>query len=328
MCAMASNSIDAFAQQDALLQRQCAALVNRDSIKVLVTDSGLGGLSVCAAVDSLATSSGRYSHVQLVFANALPDSGSGYNRMKSLDEKVKVFNDALNGMVAAFHPDIILIACNTLSVVYPSTAFSHAATIPVIGIVSMGVDLITEDLQRHPGSRVIVFGTETTIGAGTHQRLLLERGVPPDQIVVQACSGLAGEIERDARGSRVEDAINRYVGEAIGKAMPLKGSVTGALCCTHYGYAASLFHSAIARRTEGEVTILDPNMRMARLLFPATQKSVHALPRVIVQVVSRAVITHEEIQSIGSLLQPVSERTAAALKAYELRRDLFPYIHE
>jgi glutamate racemase len=327
MCAMASNSIVASAQQDSL-QQQVADLVHRDSIKVLVTDSGLGGLSVCAAIDSLAASTGRYSGMQLIFANALPDSGSGYNRMKTIDEKVKVFNDALNGMVNTYRPDLILIACNTLSVVYPHTPFSRTAGIPVVGIVSMGVDLIAEELHRHPGSRVIVFGTETTIGAGTHKRLLVERGVPQDQIAVQACSGLAGEIERDAHGQRVEDAITRYVAEAMGTGTPLQGAVAGALCCTHYGYAAGLFRSAIARHTTGEVTILDPNMRMARMLFPPGQRSVHASPRVNVQVVSRAVITPEEMQSIGSLLRPVSERTAAALHSYELKRDLFPFLHE
>ncbi len=325
---MMTIPLSARGQQDSTLDRQLADIVTKDSITVLVTDSGLGGLSVCAAVDSLARATGRYTQMRLIFANALPESGSGYNRMKSLDAKVHVFDAAIRGMVGLYRPDVVLIACNTLSVVYPLTSFAREAPMPVVGIVSMGVDLIAEELQKSPGSTAIVFGTETTVGAGTHKRLLVERGLPPDDIIAQACPELAGKIERDARGKGVQEAIAQFAAEAVAQsAVPVK-NIVAALCCTHYGYCTGFFRSALSARTGGEVTILDPNVRMSRLLFPDDRRIPSASPEVSVRVVSRAVITSEECLSIGTLLLPVSAPTASALQRYELKRDLFPFSNE
>ena len=325
---MMTIPLSARSQQDTTLDRQLASIVQKDSITVLVTDSGLGGLSVCAAVDSLARATGRYKQMHIIFANALPESGSGYNRMKSLDGKVRVFDAAIRGMVGSYHPDIVLIACNTLSVVYPLTSFAREAPMPVVGIVSMGVDLIAEELQKSPGSTAIIFGTETTIGAGTHRRLLMERGLPPDHIIAQACPELAGKIERDARGAGVQEAIAQFADEAVAQGAPHTNNIVAALCCTHYGYCAGFFRTALAKRTGGEVTILDPNMRMSKLLFPDDRRIPSTSPDVSVSVVSRAVITPEELFSIGTLLLPVSAPTVAALQRYELKRDLFPFSNE
>jgi hypothetical protein len=104
--------------------------------------------------------------------------------------------------------------------------------------------------------------------------------------------------------------------------------MVAALCCTHYGYCTGYFQAALSKRTDGEVTILDPNMRMSRLLFPDDRRMASRSPEVSVQVVSRAVITQEEIRSIGALLLPVSAPAAAALGSYELKRELFPFSNE
>jgi glutamate racemase len=325
---MMTIPLSARGQQDSTLDGQLAKIVQKDSITVLVTDSGLGGLSVCAAVDSLARATGRYKQMHLIFANALPESGSGYNRMKSLDEKVRVFDAAIRGMAGSYHPDVVLIACNTLSVVYPPPTFAREAPMPVVGIVTMGVDLMEEELRKSPGSTAIVFGTETTVEAGTHKRLLMERGVPSDHIIVQACPELAGKIERDARGEGVQEAIAQFADEAVAKsAAPMK-KIVAALCCTHYGYCGGFFRTALSKRTGGEVTILDPNVRMSKLLFPDDRRIPSTSPEVIVRVVSRAVITSEEVLSIGTLLLPVSTPTAGALQRYELKRDLFPFSNQ
>jgi glutamate racemase len=325
---MLINALTGSGGQDRSLDAKLSALVKQDALKVLVTDSGLGGLSVCAAIDSLARTSGRYRELQVVFANALPDSGSGYNRMKSLDQKVRVFDAALRGMVEAYAPDLVLIACNTLSVVYPFTPFAQEAHVPVVGIVSMGVEAIMEQMREAPAATVIVFGTETTIASRAHTTLLLERGIAQEQIVLQACPELAGAIEREAGGNEVKERIERFVGEAVRKAATSGDKVVAGLCCTHYGFCADIFRSALLAQTEGNVVVVDPNVRMSRLLFPEDGRVAHSAPEVRVHVVSRAVITPEEIRSIGALLMPVSRPAAAALQGYELKRDLFPYTPE
>ena len=66
-------------------------------------------------------------------------------------------------------PDRILIACNTLSVLYPMTAFSRTTAVPVLGIIDAGVDLFLEALEADPSSSIVLFGTRITIESGVHR---------------------------------------------------------------------------------------------------------------------------------------------------------------
>ena len=229
-----------------------ARVAQKDSITVLVTDSGLGGLSVCADLDARVRRTGAYRKVRIIFANALPESNRGYNRMKTTEEKVRVFDAALHGMARTFSPDVILVACNTLSVLIPQTGFVATSRIPVLGIVETGVGMLFEQLSADPASTAVIFGTETTIGADTHRRLLIERGIDPGRLVTQACPNLAGAIETDVRSGRVSAAITGFASEAAGKISPGTGRVLAGLCCTHYGYAAGQFQAALGCRGTAE----------------------------------------------------------------------------
>ncbi len=82
--------------------------------------------------------------------------------------KAAVFNTAMEAM-AAYAPDTILIACNTLSVIYPFTAFFPGHGYPGNGIVDHGITLVYEHLKQTPDSRVVIFGTPTTTGENTHK---------------------------------------------------------------------------------------------------------------------------------------------------------------
>jgi glutamate racemase len=302
-----------------------ARAAQKDSITVLVTDSGLGGLSVCADLDARVRRTGAYRKVRIIFANALPESNRGYNRMKTTGEKIRVFDAALHGMARAFTPDVILVACNTLSVLIPQTAFAAASPIPVLGIVETGVGMLYEQLTADPASTAVIFGTETTIGAGTHRRLLIERGIDPARLVTQACPNLAGAIETDVRSDRVSTAITAFASEAAGNMAPGTGKVLAGLCCTHYGYAAGRFRDALGAGGARPVVIVDPNTRMNDALFPEGKGRMTDHPECTVEVISRAVISPEEIASIGVLVQEVSPATAAALRCHTLNRQLFPY---
>ena len=65
----------------------------------------------------------------------------------------------------------------------------------------------------------MIFGTQTTIDAGTYPRLLTERGVDPARIISQACPGLADTISEDRQGERTRaealrtDARTRFRGD-------------------------------------------------------------------------------------------------------------------
>ena len=52
--------------------------------------------------------------------------------------------------MAPYKVDIILIACNTLSVIYAETDFSKTCPIPVMSIVDFGVNIIAEKMHANP----------------------------------------------------------------------------------------------------------------------------------------------------------------------------------
>jgi glutamate racemase len=309
---------------DSLLLR-IRHLAEKDSISILVTDSGLGGLSVCADIERRIREEGICRRARIVFANALPESKRGYNRMTTNAEKLQVFDAALNGMARWYNPDAILVACNTLSVLLPETRFARESPIPVLGIVEAGVEMLSEALQADPHAIGIIFGTETTIGTGTHKRLLVEKGIDASRLVTQACPNLAGMIEEMAGGPAVRSAIDGFVRDALARVPGRLGSVFACLCCTHYGYARGLFEEALQKEGVTHPRVVDPNVRMGEVLFPLQAKRRVDHPEIRVEVVSRALITVEESDSVAGLVEPVSPATAEALRSYLLQKNLFPY---
>ncbi len=295
---------------------------NKKDITILVTDSGLGGLSVAADVASRLENSGVFRSAKIVFFNALFHNKSGYNSLDSEAEKLRIFDIALNAMKEKYDPDLLLIACNTLSVLYDKTDFSQKADFPVIGIVKTGVDLIDDYFKTHPDNTVLIFATKTTIGAGTHKRMLIEKGYSPDQIIGQACHRLAGAIERGTNSEKTIGYIKKYVNQALTHVDPEK-PIFVSLNCTHYGYAMDVFKSVFEQAGFPDVHIIDPNPRMSDFLFQ--EKYLHRFPKtdVSVEVVSRVEISQKKKDSLDGLLRAVSPMTADALQNYKFDAELF-----
>lgn len=300
------------------------ALTAREALTLLVTDSGLGGLAVVADLERRARASGRYRELDLVFASALGETGQGYNKMKRRERKLAVFDDALAGMLAAFPADALLVACNTLSVLIPESRVLASTPMPVVGIVEAGVEPAAEAATLDSEAVVLLFATETTIEAGTHRRALVERGIPAARVVPLPCPGLASSIELEGRSPGVVAAIRRFAGEGLAIAGQ-PASVVAVLGCSHYGYAADDFAAGLASSGAPRAVVVDPNRRLADRFFPPDGRPPFPAPRVTVRVVSRALPLPGEIASTAALLDPVSPATAAALRSYELRRELFPF---
>lgn len=296
-----------------------ASIAEQESLCILVTDSGLGGLSICARIEHELQERHPFVSVRMIYCNALGDVA--YNQMTDGALKAATFSRALRGMTDRFHPDLVLIACNTLSVLYPRTEFAQSARLPVIGIVELGVELIAEALFRDPASTAVVFGTETTIGERSHLLQLVARGIDSSRIVVESCPGLAGEIQSDPSSDIVQSFIGMFVADAV-STLERSRRIVAALCCTHYGYCSGMFAAAIAG--EGyQAEIVNPNDRMAELLFPSGRDGRFSSTRAALRVVSRVVLSEEERTGIAALLRPDAPLTADALVRYELLTDLF-----
>jgi glutamate racemase len=296
----------------------------RDNISLLITDSGLGGLAVCADIVQNLKRYRIFRNAKLTYYNAWPEQNRGYNLLPDMAERIRVFDRALSGM-EQFKPDLIMIACNTLSTLYAQTVFSRNAAVSVIDIIDFGVAMIYRELVSQPESRAIILGTPTTIEANTHKTRLMEKGIGAERILLQPCDKLAGEIEKNPDSETVREMIDRYVRQAALKAGEKKRPILAAFCCTHYGYNHALFKEKLERSFAGPVTILNPNTAMGNCLFQDGRQETHPDIQVDLEVVSRIIFSEEKIASISKILKRTSPETAAALQNYRHDPELFSF---
>jgi len=289
---------------------------------ILVTDSGLGGLSVFNEIANRLEKGSPWKKVKLVYFNAWPAPHRGYNHFDKKEKRAQVFNNALYAM-DEFHPDRILIACNTLSVIYPNTRFCDASATSVEGIVDHGVKMMYEKLTADPDSVAVIFGTPTTIDARSHENELGNLGIERDRIINIGCTNLAGWIERQPFSNTVNQMIWKFVKTAGAELGNFNGNIYAALCCTHFGYRQSLFVQAFAEVLSGKVTVLNPNIRMAHQVLECYDQATFLPTRIDMQIVSKAIWEEEQIEAYLRLLTDISPATRDALKNYERNNQLF-----
>jgi glutamate racemase len=292
---------------------------------ILITDSGVGGLSVCAYAERFLRTHGVSEPVKLTYVNASPENDFGYNSMGSRREKIDYFDRFLKIVSETYSPDSIYIACNTLSVLFPDTEFSKTEGIPVRGIVETGVKRLLRDLGRSPRSTVAIFGTDTTIEEQTYSRLLQQNGIDEARIVSQACPSLADTISEDRKGLSVKKKVAQYVDEAIGKTkMPATHHLTY-LACTHYGYRKEYFSQAFEARGI-KTEILNPNELVHDDLFNKSWSKIDDSKQkydIEVEFITRYRIPGTALETIAFFLDDVSPTTVRAFTNYTHAPDLF-----
>ena len=299
------------------------AVTARPDVTIVVTDSGLGGLSVVADLAARLPQSGIARSARVVFVNALLDDAIGYNDLKDEADKIRVFDAALAAMESRYRPDLVLVACNTLSVFYGKTEHARRGTTETVSIVPMGADLIERTLKAMPDATAILFATKGTIDSGAHRRLLLAKGVPEARIAGQACPKLTGTIERGAHSEETAVRIRGFVEEAIGRLPEKKGPLVVSLNCTHFGYARPLWEETFASLGFPGVKVLDPNPLMTDLVLREGGAKRFPETKVTVEVVSKTPITPEVNAALGALLRTTSPSTADALQTYTHAPGLF-----
>jgi glutamate racemase len=294
-----------------------ASLRMEKALHLVITDSGLGGLSICAELERGFRRVNHYPAVRLTYFNAWPDEGVGYNDLPDVFARVQLFDRALS-IMDRLRADRVIIACNTLSIVYGSTRHSRTTTTPVQGIVQAGVDLFHEALEEDPAASIVLLGTRTTIESGVHREGLISRGIAADRIEAVCCHGLARAIETDPGGRAVADLIEACTTRPSQSVRANAGNLYLGLCCTHYTYIGEEMRSALERYTGRKVTTLDPNHRLVTELLQAEgegRPGVHAGP-VTVTVVSKVALDNRKRRGMALRLQPVSAATSAALLSY------------
>jgi len=293
-------------------------------VHILITDSGVGGLSVCAYAERFVRTNGFQETVRLTFANAAPENDYGYNSMPSKEVKLQTFDRFLINVTERYAPDFIYVACNTLSVLLPDTPYFQKAVTPVKGIVETGVELLLRELKADPQTVAMIFGTQGTIDSGAYPRLLEERGVEASRIISQACPGLADTISEDREGVRTSSEIVRWVEGAIEKMQHTDRPVVACLACTHYGYRKDLFAGALADAGIS-ARVVNPNERAVDDLFGTRLDGGGAAinREVDVEFVTRYAIPEATVEALTWFLSDISPRTVAAMKNFVHLPDLF-----
>lgn len=291
-------------------------------ITLVVTDSGLGGFSVFNDIAGRLVKRSPWQNVQLIYVNAWPAPHRGYNHFKTEERRARIFNNALKAM-AAFQPDRILIACNTLSVIYPQTQFAQNTPVPVEGIVDHGIQMLYEKLSADPDSKAIVLGTPATAAAKSHEKGLVKKGITKDRIINVGCTDLAGFIEREPFSIKVEQTIHRFIKETGEQMDGFSGNIHAALCCTHFGYRQDIFTNAFQQYFNEKVTILNPNIRMADQVFAGMDSLQDHPVDIRMKVISKAVWGAEQISAYQKLIPNMPEQIKEALQCWEHNDELF-----
>jgi glutamate racemase len=273
---------------------------------------------VCAGLEQALRARGG---ARLTYVNAWPEEGRGYNDLPDMAARAHVFDRAL-GRMAAMRPDAILIACNTLSIVYEHTAFKATGSVPVRGIIEGGIRLFHDALEGHPRSALVVIGTKTTIGSGVHRDRLLAAGVSPQRLGGASCHGLATAIER---GPDSDDTASLMAtcASAAAKAAPPGDPLFLGLACTHYGMVAGRLVEAVAAASGREVRPLDPNRWMVSAALAEFIPTPAGAASSSIEVMSKVELSSGQRDGVARLLEQSSPATSAALRRYTHVPDLF-----
>lgn len=214
--------------------------------KLLVFDSGLGGLTVFAEIVKLRP------HAEYVYC--ADDAGFPYGSWKE-PELVERVMTLMEGLIADHAPDMAVIACNTASTIVLPYLRVHWPALPFVGTVPA----IKPAAERTQSKMISVLGTPGTVARDYTQNLIAQFAAHCSVTLVGS-KRLASLAEKYMHGERVSDAD--IVAEIAPCFKDEGGRRTDAvvLACTHYPLLVGEFK----RLAPWPVEWIDPAPAIAR----------------------------------------------------------------
>ena len=289
-------------------------------MRIAITDSGVGGLSVCAEVEARQRQSPLREDIEILYLNAAIEDNYSYNSMPDRQTKLRAFDRFLCSVREKYQPELLFIACNTLSVLYQDPYFNHHRHFPIEGIVHSGTRELLTAFEHESDIAFIVFATPTTTEEGVYGNTLREHGVPAKQIVEQACPGLPDAIANDGSGVLAAELLKKFVPTALGQFVSTPQNVLAFLGCTHYGYQACQFERALQALVP-KVGVLNPNQGAADMILSRLNPE-PGYGCFKAEFVARYAIPEVVINSLSNYIGKKAPVTLTALKNFTLLPEL------
>jgi glutamate racemase len=214
--------------------------------KVLIFDSGLGGLTVYEEVMRL------IPNASLVYA--ADDAAFPYGELAE-DALVTRVLLVLERLISLSDPDVIVIACNTASTLALPQLRARFPEIPFVGTVPA----IKPAASRSCSGLISVLATPGTV-ARDYTRELVRTYAPHCDVTLAGSSLLAPLAEAWIQGNKVSDML---IAQEIAPAFVISGERRTdcvVLACTHYPLLLGLFE----RLAPWPVAWIDPAPAIAR----------------------------------------------------------------
>ena len=223
--------------------------------RVVILDSGLGGLNVAARYFAPGLAG---EPCELVYFNAYPSPDGGFNKLPTDRAREDLLQEVFSA-VADLAPDRCILACNTLSIVAERLFARFRPPFPVLGIVDAAASGMRAALERDPSCPLLILGTQSTVDSGLYAARLTAAGIAPERIRSLACPGLATLLESGPASPEVAARIRTAAHEAAALFPVRPARLLLGLCCTHFGFAKLVWRREFANVFGGQIEIVDPN---------------------------------------------------------------------
>ena len=199
-----------------------------------VFDSGIGGLTVVAALQELLPA----ERIFYIGDTARVPYGGKSRRT------IERYSVEIAGLLLAEQAKLIVVACNTASAL-AVPRLKQLFNIPVQGVIDPGAAAAVRSTRN---GRIGVIGTRATIGSRAYEQAIHEIS-PGAEVFAEACPLLVPLIEEGLLDDPITDQVlHRYLDPLLGE-----GIDTLVLGCTHY----PLLREAFARVAGDSVTLVD-----------------------------------------------------------------------
>ena len=231
-------------------------LTEKSTDPIGVFDSGIGGLTVAAALQALLPSENIF---YLGDTARVPYGGKSRRT-------VERYSIEIGGLLLAERAKIIVVACNTASAL-AVPRMKEMFKVPVQGVVAPGAAAAVASTRK---KIVGVIGTRATISSGAYEHAIhsLDAEI---QVISVACPLLVPLIEEGMFEDKVTDLmLARYLAPLLAA-----GIDTLVLGCTHY----PLLHEAIARTAGPGVKLVDSAENCALAVKDLLEKNALSAPQ-------------------------------------------------